>query len=144
MSRIVLRTEVLERLRTLGDDGLKSSGFVDPALIKIDDALRKFNDLPKAELLPRAFKIDPEKLLVAQRLFSDYIAEISGALLLAALPQSYATEYGAAVLGAHGELTRNLTRRIGATAQFLLTVMQRGADAADQDRLWDALASDSR
>ena len=46
---------------------------------------------------------DCEKLVVAQRLFGDYTPEIAGALLLAALPQSYATEYGAAVLGARGE-----------------------------------------
>ena len=52
--------------------------------------------------------VDPAKLQEAQRLFAAFGTEISGALLLAALPQSYATEFGAGVLGANAELERNL------------------------------------
>lgn len=129
MSRVVLHEEVLDALRTRGDPDLNTKGL-GPGCIAAVHKERK--------LLIGMVKPDRDKLVLAQRLFGDYTAEIAGALLLAALPQSYATEYGAAVLGAHGELQRDLAQRIGRTAQFLLTVMQKGADTdADQDRLWD-------
>jgi hypothetical protein len=134
MSRALLAPDVLPKLRTIGDLPLD-----DLELPSREAAEDMFDDFRKRDdLLPTTFELDPEKLFVAQRLFGDYIVEISGALLLAALPQSYATEYGAAVLGAHGELSHDLTRRIGATAQFLLTVMRRAPDSPDdQNRLWD-------
>lgn len=129
MSRVVLPVPALEKLRTLGD----------PVMKPLTPAQRTLSSLRKrGGLLPSSIVPDPDKLVVAQRLFGYYTAEISGALLMAALPQSYATEYGAGVLGAHGELQSDLTRRIGRTAQFLLTVMQKGADTPDdQNRLWD-------
>ena len=139
MSRVVLPVPQLERLRKIGDlrlEKLLKDGL--PVLANVPPDRQTFENLRlRTDLLPRAIKPDPDKLALAQRLFGDYAAEISGALLLAALPQSYATEYGAAVLGAHGELTNNLTRRIGRTAQFLLTVTQSADKAADQSRLWD-------
>lgn len=129
MSRAVLKIDVLEKLRTIGD----------PILAKMPASQRTLKRLRlRADLLPATFEVDPEKLVVAQRLYGDYTAEISGALLLAALPQSYATEYGAAVLGAHGELTHNLTQRIGRTAEFLVTVLQKGpVKPTSQRRMWD-------
>src|SRR4029079_12451317 len=122
-------------LRTIGD----------PVLDQLAPAQRTFEKLRlRTDLLPQSVVPDPDKLFVAQRLYRDYTAEISGALLLAALPQSYATEYGAGVLGAHGQLTNNLTQRIGRTAQFLVTVLQQGDNTPDdQTRLWDWRCSNS-
>jgi ER-bound oxygenase mpaB/B'/Rubber oxygenase, catalytic domain len=60
-------------------------------------------------------------------LFQQYGREIGSALLLAALPQAYATSWGARVLAATGHLQNNspgdLTRRIRATAQFVTFVL---------------------
>jgi len=125
----VLEPDVLATLRTIGDPGLD----------RLRKAQRTFDILRKRDdLLPESVVPDPDKLFIAQRLYRDYTAEISGALLLAALPQSYATEYGAGVLGAHGQLTNDLSRRIGRTAQFLVTILQQGEHTeADQNRLWD-------
>jgi len=115
MSRAILPQAALERLRTIGD----------PALERLSSKKQNFDKLRlRPDLLSATLELDTEKLFVAQRLYGDYTAEISGALLLAALPQSYATEYGAGVLGAHGQLSSDLTRRIGLTAQFLVTVLQ--------------------
>jgi hypothetical protein len=61
--------------------------------------------------------------------------EIAGALLLAALPQSYACALGVGVLGANERLENDLVRRIRGTAQFLMAVMER-AGANGQDVLW--------
>ena len=82
-------------------------------------------------------EIDVDKLEVAQRLFARYGTEIGGALLLAALPQSYATAFGAGVLGANAQLETDLARRIRRTMLFLLTVMQPAEDAEHQLQLWD-------
>lgn len=125
----VLPTDVLRLLRSIGD----------PVLAEIPEAERSVERLRQTgDLLPASVMPDPEKLFVAQRLYGQYTAEISGALLLAALPQSYATAYGAGVLGAHGQLRTDLTHRIGRTAEFLVTVLQQGKDnKADQLRLWD-------
>ena len=125
----VLPTEALALLRSLGD----------PVLEKMPDAERSVERLRlEPDLLSAAVMPDPERLFIAQRLYGQYTAEISGALLLAALPQSYATAYGAGVLGAHGQLATDLTRRIGRTAEFLVTVLQQGENNADdQYRLWD-------
>ena len=129
MNRVVLSDEALDELRTLGDPSLQA---LPKKQRTIDGVYGHRADLP-GMVTP-----DRDKLVVAQQLFRDYTPEIAGALLLAALPQSYATEYGAAVLGAHGQLVDNLTRRIGETARFLLTIMQPGQDTNDdQDRLWN-------
>ena len=52
-----------------------------------------------------------------------YGDEISAASLLRALPESYAAEWGAPVLIAHGDLVWQLPRRIRQTALFLLAVL---------------------
>ena len=59
----------------------------------------------------------------ARDLFVRYGDEISAALLLCALPESYAAEWGAPVLIAHGDLVWQLPRRIRQTALFLLAVL---------------------
>jgi hypothetical protein len=92
--------------RTLSEDWLYLSGLRQP---KIDDHLSA-------------------EIKVAQALFATYGREIAAALLLAALPQTFACQFGAPVLTATGQLTQNLQARIRGTAQFLLRVM-----LADQD-----------
>ena len=72
----------------------------------------------------------------AQRLFGRFAPEISGALLIAALPQSYATTFGAHVLAAAGGLENDLVRRVRGTAQFLLVVTQLAIDDDDARRQW--------
>ena len=62
--------------------------------------------------------------------------EISGALLLAALPQSYATGFGAGALAARGMLVDDLGRRVKMTAAFLLGVTRPAKDLAEQQQLW--------
>ena len=70
----------------------------------------------------------------ARSLFYRYGTEICAALLLAALPEAYATAFGAPVLVAAGQLRSNLVRRIRATAQFLVSVL---APDGDIDEAWD-------
>jgi hypothetical protein len=67
-------------------------------------------------------EVDWREVLCAENLFGRYGNEIGSALLLAALPQTYATERGAKVL-AGSRLESDLTRRIRGTAQFLMLVM---------------------
>ena len=64
-----------------------------------------------------------EMIRQARDLFVRYGDEISAALLLSALPESYAAEWGAPVLIAHGDLVWQLPRRIRQTALFLLAVL---------------------
>jgi len=71
--------------------------------------------------------VDADKIRLAHNLFARYGAEISGALLFAALPQTYAARDGVDVLAGTGALQSNLRRRIRGTAQFLVAVMM-GAD----------------
>jgi hypothetical protein len=59
----------------------------------------------------------------ARGLFTKYGDEICSALLLAGLPNTYATAWGARVLVAHGDLVWALPRRVRQTAMFLMTVL---------------------
>ena len=153
MSLTVLADDALAALRSIGDpqmEGVLRTPKRTPVAIKAvlaeirgQGGLLAFARSEKnSALLLRAatgqpeISLDPAKLQEAQRLFAVFGTEISGALLLAALPQSYATEFGAGVLGANAELERDLARRILGTAQFLLVVMQRAKDEADEHRLW--------
>jgi hypothetical protein len=72
--------------------------------------------------------LEPEKVQRACELFARYGSEIGAGLLLAALPESYAAGTGSRVLyGVVSALAAQdgdqLTRRIAATAQFLMDVM---------------------
>ncbi len=82
-------------------------------------------------------------------LFHQYGSEIGSALLLAALPQAYATSWGARVLAATGHLQNDrpgdLTRRIRATAQFVTFVLGPSGFVAEGEQsngaienAWDA------
>jgi hypothetical protein len=149
MASPILSTAVLEYLRDIGDPKLKGegrlTGFGDDVramgLVReapdVDSPFR--NDLAESSrqaLEDSTVELDGEKLFHAQRLFARYGNEISGALLLAALPQTYAAQFGAAVLTASGRLTSDLQRRIRGTAQFLVIVMQGAKDAGDAVAQW--------
>ena len=67
--------------------------------------------------------MDPVRLEIVHSLFAVYGGEISASLLLASLPNAYAAEAGAAVLGTTGELKSHARRRIGETAQLVVDVL---------------------
>jgi hypothetical protein len=64
-----------------------------------------------------------ENVWRARSLFAQHGEEICAALLLAALPEMYATAWGARVLVANGQLVWHLRRRIRQTAVFLMTIL---------------------
>jgi hypothetical protein len=152
----VLPTAVLDHLRDVGDpefnlqgvaadlepapnvgyrEEIAARGILSSAEIIQNTAFR-LAKRSESSLQPSNIEINGEKLLHAQRLFSRFGNEISGALLLAALPQTYATQFGAQVLVEAGRLTRDLRRRIRGTAQFLVVVMQGARKAADAEAQW--------
>jgi hypothetical protein len=69
----------------------------------------------------------------ACELFATFGDEISAALLLGALPETYATAWGAPILVVHGDLVWQLPRRIRQTAQFLATVMSNEKNISPPD-----------
>jgi hypothetical protein len=79
--------------------------------------------------VPERFSIDtsdlPGVLQDGRRLFDAHGEEIAAALLLAGLPELYATQWGAPVLVAHGDLVWHVQRRVRQTAQFLVDVLSR-------------------
>ena len=109
------KDDLLEYMKSVQNDGLHS---VAPSLLERFPAM---TDIVQRQTITP----DPSMLRDAQDLFGRFGTEVSGALLLAALPQSYATERGSVVLVANAELQSNLVRRIRGTALFLLIVMQR-------------------
>jgi hypothetical protein len=141
----VIPTPVLNRLRLIGDPDL------DP-LMKSDEAEKFKFDVQSHRLLvtetvidKKFFRVvpdtpldqlDAEKLMRAQRLFATYGAEISGALLLAALPQSYAAQWASRVLVASARLQDDFRRRILGTSQFLVVAMRGAKDKWDVERYW--------
>jgi hypothetical protein len=154
MATTVLSAAVLEWLRDVGDPALEKDAGSDEfaARIRGIGLLREadgIDDKTRDELATSSHQalhdstveLNGSKLLHAQHLFSRYGNEISGALLLAALPQTYAAQFGARVLTASGRLTSDLQRRIRGTAQFLVLVMQGAKDeraAIDQWTRHDA------
>jgi len=99
---------------------------------------------------------DPDLVKTACDLFARYGSEIAAALLLAALPEAYAAGEGANVLARRSQLIKGgtlSTRRILATAQFVIWILTPGAPDPpvsdkkrgytyqsfdDTRRLWDA------
>ncbi len=72
---------------------------------------------------------DPRLVKTACDLFARYGSEIAAALLLAALPEAYAANEGSKVLAQRSQLINGgelSTRRIGATAQFVIWVLTPG------------------
>lgn len=134
MAHTVIPNDELEKLRTIGDPDMqgvlgKPEEFL--AATRSGGLLRDDTKLTTKALqrVPDVYgrQLDVEKLHHAQRLFATYGTEIAGALLLAALPQTYAARWGSRVLVATTQLHRNFRARILGTAQFLVAVMQ-GAD----------------
>jgi hypothetical protein len=66
---------------------------------------------------------DDGQLALAQELFVLNGGEIAGALLMSALPATYASRTGAEVLAHTGELNSNARRRIAETAQLVVDVL---------------------
>lgn len=137
----VIPVPVLQALRDVGDPDMKAvlenpENFVKAA--RTDGLLRDDTKLTakalKLTLKMEGDPLDVDKLQHAQRLFATYGPEIAGALLLAALPQTYAARWGSRVLVATTQLHRNFRARILGTAQFLVAVMQ-GAQE-DVEKLW--------
>jgi hypothetical protein len=134
----------LDDLRRVGDPALDEVVAATQAgeLRKAAQAGRLFvgEARPQLQLLPPpepTVAANGDKLLHAQRLFVKYGNEIGGALLLAALPQSYAARWGAGALVASSGLHHDFRQRIIGTAQFLLLVT-RGADTAEAaEQMWD-------
>jgi hypothetical protein len=143
VSRTILPDVALDDLRTIGDPEVGVPRAITAREeqldhVRADGVSAEASVLPATRTLAVApIDIDVDKLEVAQQLFARYGTEIGGALLLAALPQSYATAFGAGVLGANAQLETDLARRIRRTMLFLLTVMQQAEDAEHQLQLWD-------
>jgi hypothetical protein len=158
----VLRPEVLDSMRRIGDPMLRlraadknrvgaamPEGLVGMATAhpvgtpNIDDLVVAVGEQSVQERQATGINPDGDRLVIAQRLFAEYANEISGALLLAALPQAYAAGSGAAVLFASGGLGRDLRRRIRGTAQFLMVVTQPAPDARAAEQMWDPSVADA-
>jgi hypothetical protein len=134
----------LTALRRIGDPDLDGAAAAteDAALRRAAQAGKLFaggtagSDL----LLPAGPKpsiaLDGTRLLHAQRLFVKHGNEIGGALLLAALPQSYAARWGAGALVASSGLHNDFRQRIIGTAQFLLLVTRGAATEREARKMW--------
>lgn len=140
-NRTVIPEHLLEKMRGLGDpeldDDLQRSGD-HVALLAAVSTMGLPHAIQTREIetdtrwehwIDRAAEIDSDPIdedaiAQARTLFARYGSEIAGALLLAALPQAYAAEWGSRVLVATSEmLGSGLSQRISGTAQFLFAVM---------------------
>jgi hypothetical protein len=143
VSHEIIPTDVLHHLRDIGDPDVEDVLSAEDAaellagvrsghglLTKHTEISKKaFAAVPATDLDDR----DTARLMHAQGLFATYGTEISGALLLAALPQSYAAQWASRVLVASSRLQEDFRRRILGTSQFLVVAM-RGARNADEVR----------
>ena len=140
--------DLLDALRQIGDPRLDRSGetpapwrsvpFAPPheAYVGLEEVrlLQTWRRMPNGALPEQVPPNDPywthdptsaddRQLQVAQDLFVLNGGEIAGALLMAALPATYASRTGAEVLAQTGELNSNARRRISETAQFTVDVL---------------------
>jgi hypothetical protein len=139
------RNQDVKNARKLGLGFLKGDWLTQNARVY------RFGDL----LDPPGTRPDPDLVKTACDLFARYGSEIAAALLLAALPEAYASGEGAKVLAQHSQLIqgRLSTNRILRTAQFVIWVLTPGPanvpintdrneykyqSFADTDRLWGA------
>jgi hypothetical protein len=137
----VLAPKVLDGLRLIGDpwppaaaasvsrelerfqSGAPGNGGVPPAFRAVAQVV-EYDANHYLTHVHDHYGANPRRLIRdARDLFVRYGDEISAALLLCALPESYAAEWGAPVLIAHGDLVWQLPRRIRQTALFLLAVL---------------------
>jgi hypothetical protein len=157
VSTFRLSNDQLNTLRTRGDHDLE--GRLPPdadyfSRVATDGLVQALNDKPEMYRLmrpvgnaafehwrltaPDRFDVDATDLWpqiqMARRLFVKYGDDIAAALLLAGLPELYATAWGAPVLVAHGDLVWHVQRRIRQTAQFLLDVLSGEQPSAEDVR----------
>jgi ER-bound oxygenase mpaB/B'/Rubber oxygenase, catalytic domain len=145
MAHEFVPTPLLDRLRLIGDPDLdplltpadaekfKSGVLAHRLLSEETEISRKFFAVVPHTPLDQ---LDVDRLLHAQRLFATYGSEISGALLLAALPQSYAAQWASRVLVASARLQDDFRRRILGTSQFLVVVMRGAKTKGDIEKYW--------
>jgi hypothetical protein len=146
----VLSDRILDRMRTIGDPVVDEAveGLKDTHPSTYDVWLRAattkgLSRFLRGDWLQRnaarfavSHLLDPDrelpeplKVTAASQLFARYGSEIAAALLLAALPESYASGRGAKTLLVHSALGAGgtvSTRRIQATAQFVISVLTPG------------------
>jgi hypothetical protein len=143
----------LDTLRTIADPALEREPILGPGYFQsvaesgvvaalTGDARNRMDDLG-ADALSRWRKDAPKRFCVDEKdlwphiekarcLFETHGDEIAAALLLAGLPELYATQWGAPVLVAHGDLIWNVRRRVRQTAQFLLDVLSQEYPKPDE------------
>jgi hypothetical protein len=134
----------LTALRRIGDPDLdgKVAASPDRSLRTAAQAGKLFAggqagpDLPLPDVPKPSVSPEGQKLLHAQRLFVKHGNEIGGALLLAALPQSYAARWGAGALVASSGLHNDFRQRIIGTAQFLLLVTRGATTEREACKMW--------
>lgn len=142
MERTLLTTAWLDKLRTIPDPDVKGVLRRGDVQDLLDGARARGLLSEKTSLAERAFRVvpnvevDTQKLLRAQRLFATYGTEIAGALLLAALPQSYAAQWASRVLVATTRLHDDFRRRILGTAQFLAIALRGAKDEGQAVEFW--------
>jgi hypothetical protein len=145
MAHEIIPTPILNRLRLIGDPGLEP--LLSPAAAeKLRSAVLAHRLLTQQKEITDDFftvvpatsltEDDVDRLMHAQRQFATYGSEISGALLLAALPQSYAAQWASRVLVASARLQDDFRRRILGTSQFLVVVMRGAKRKEDVERYW--------
>lgn len=139
----VLNDRLLEGLRRIGDPLLDGATPPPPEQWRGKSWEQRYEIalgyLPNGKDRAPADKdpdFDVERIARGHQLFARYGGEISGALLLAALPQAYAAEKGAAVLASQGTLEQNVDRRMRGTAQFLLRVMMSDGSKDAARSMW--------
>lgn len=102
------------------------------------DKLRAVTEDLTAEVITTQAQptVDSAKALCAYQTFARFGNEISAALLLAALPQAYATTSAGILMG--GGLKADPSMRLRRTAQFLVKVMMISGRAETPEDLWKA------
>jgi hypothetical protein len=154
----------LDALRSIGDPrletrlrrpGTKFLEYVDKHGVRLEDPPKKVAahaaawevavaDAGKWLDGVGAAKDSLDKIRRARDVFARYGDEIVSALLLAALPEAYATAWGSQVLVAQGGLVWDVRRRIRQTALFVFDVLTPALADASADDARDALEDGTR
>jgi hypothetical protein len=147
MQRRLFQDAALEALRGIGDPGLDSVAQDDNAIasyfqvvgksgvdIAFEEAISDDDREEVAKVVAKdvddaiaeltSYGVDPATVISRARgRFTYFGDEVCASLLLAGLPDAYATAWGSRVLVAHGDLVWALPRRVRETAMFLMTVL---------------------
>lgn len=125
-----LSDAVLDALRRVGDPRLLQAASPQWARTSQpvgQESVIEYLDGPGKYSWLNPDDLDADRIEMASTLFARYGSEIAAALLLAALPETYAASVGSGILVELSELAEGgsdvLTRRVSATAQFLMDVM---------------------